>query len=266
MTDRPPHHDNRNDNRNDRRCDDEQDAPLEPWMLEMARNAVHDLDAEVVVPRDMMWARINRERRASSPRVKRSFPWTRVAAVAAVLIGGVAIGRYVVPAAPPTIAPATIAPTTIAATDSAQRSNDRVRNATGLGPDALAELPHSYDPVRVAMGEHLARTIALLTTVRDHDPSMGSGADVSSWARDLLSTTRLLLDAPQLRDERTRRLLQDLELVLAQIIQARGSAPETQRAPKETIRETNLLPRMRAVVTASRPVEETINGLTYGGD
>ncbi len=261
MTDRPPHHDNRNDNRNDSRRDDEQDAPLELWMLEMARNAVHDLDAEVVVPRDMMWARINRERRASSPRVKRSFPWTRVAAVAAVLIGGVAIGRYVVPAAPPTIAP-----TTIAATDSAQRSNDRVRNATGLGPDALAELPQSNDPVRVAMGEHLARTIALLTTVRDHDPSMGPGADVSSWARDLLSTTRLLLDAPQLRDERTRRLLQDLELVLAQIIQARGSAPETQRAPKETIRETNLLPRMRAVVTASRPVEETINGLTYGGD
>jgi hypothetical protein len=76
----------------------------------------------------------------------------------------------------------------------------------------------------------------------------------------------LLIDEPQLRDERTRRLLQDLELVLVQIIQARGSAPEAQRAPKETLRETNLLPRMRAIVTASRPLEETINGLTNGGD
>ena len=154
----------------------------------------------------------------------------------------------------------------VAATDSVPLSNERARQGAGLGPDALAELPQSSDPVRVAMGEHLARTVALLTTVRDQDPSMGPGADVSAWARDLLSTTRLLIDEPQLRDERTRRLLQDLELVLVQIIQARGSAPETQRAPKETIRETNLLPRVRAIVTASRPIEETINSLTYGGD
>lgn len=260
MTDRHSKHEPHDSPR-----DDEQDVPLEPWMLELAREAADELDADVVVPREMMWARINRERRAaaggaSSPSVKRASPlprvWTRVAAIAAVLVGGVAIGRYVVPAAP----------TMVAAADSAQLSNDRARNGTRLGPDALAELPQSNDPVHVAMGEHLARTVALLTTVRDQDPSMGPGADVTAWARDLLSTTRLLIDEPQLRDERTRRLLQDLELVLVQIIQARGSAPETQRAPKETIRETNLLPRMRAIVTASRPVEESINGFTYGGD
>ena len=248
MTDRPAQHRTPHD--------DEQDTPLEPWMLELAREAADELDADVVVPREMMWARINRDRRAAAQPVKRALPWTRVAAIAAVLVGGVAIGRYVVPAAP----------TTVAAADSAQASTDRPRNEMGLGPDALAELPPSNDPVRVAMGEHLVRTVALLTTVRDQDPSMGPGADVSAWARELLSTTRLLIDEPQLRDDRTRRLLQDLELVLVQIIQARGSAPETQRAPKETLRETNLLPRMRAVVTASRPIEETINGLTHGGD
>ena len=248
MTDRPAQHRTPHD--------DEQDTPLEPWMLELAREAADELDADVVVPREMMWARINRDRRAAAQPVKRALPWTRVAAIAAVLVGGAAIGRYVVPAAP----------TTVAAADSAQASTDRPRNEMGLGPDALAELPPSNDPVRVAMGEHLVRTVALLTTVRDQDPSMGPGADVSAWARELLSTTRLLIDEPQLRDERTRRLLQDLELVLVQIIQARGSAPETQRAPKETLRETNLLPRMRAVVTASRPVEETINSLTNGGD
>lgn len=253
MTDRPSPHRYEQD--------DEPDVPLEPWMLELAREAADELDADVVVPREMMWARISRARRdasdtTSSPPVTRVFPWTRVAAIAAVLIGGVAIGRYVVPAAP----------TMVVATDGAPSLNDRARNGTRLGPDALAELPPSNDPVHVAMGEHLARTVALLTTVRDQDPAMGPGADVSAWARDLLSTTRLLIDEPQLRDERTRRLLQDLELVLVQIIQARGSAPETQRAPKETIRETNLLPRMRAIVTASRPFEESINGFTYGGD
>ncbi|WP_411282245.1 hypothetical protein [Gemmatimonas sp.] len=261
MTDRPPQHDHRPPSRRDSRLDDEPDVPLEPWMLEMAREAVSDFDAEVIVPREMMWARINRDRRAASPAVMRARPWARVAAIAAVLVGGVAIGRYVVP-----VTSTGVASTPVAATDGAQSSNDRAGNAAGLGPDALAELPPSNEPVRVAMGEHLARTVALLTTVRDQDPALGPGADVSAWARDLLSTTRLLIDEPQLRDERTRRLLQDLELVLVQIIQARGSAPETQRAPKETIRETNLLPRMRALVTASRPFEESINGLTYGGD
>lgn len=258
MTDRPAQHHTPHE--------DEQDVPLEPWMLELAREAADELDADVVVPREMMWARINRDRRAAAAGavaggaaaapLRRGFPWPRVAAIAAVLVGGVAIGRYIVP----------VAPTTVVAADSAQASTDQPRNEMGLGPDALAELPPSNDPVRVAMGEHLVRTVALLTTVRDQDPSTGRGADVSAWARELLSTTRLLIDEPQLRDERTRRLLQDLELVLVQIIQAHGSAPETQRAPKETLRETNLLPRIRAVVTASRSVEDTINGLTNGGD
>ena len=256
MTDRREQHDNRKDDRNDNHGHDEPDVPLEPWMLALAREAAADLDAEVLVPREMMWARINRDRRAVVPTGTRAHRWTRAAAIAAVLVGGVAIGRYVVPATP----------MVVAATASTEVPNDRPRTGAGLGPDALAELPQSNDPVRVAMGEHLARTVALLTTVRDQDPAMGPGADVSAWARDLLSTTRLLIDEPQLRDDRTRRLLQDLELVLVQIIQARGSAPETQRAPKETIRETNLLPRVRAIVTATRPGEETINSMTYGGD
>jgi len=71
----------------------------------------------------------------------------------------------------------------------------------------------------------------------------------------------MLLDEPTLHDDRTRRLLQDLELVLVQIIQARGTAaPEAKRAPSETMRETNPLPRVRAVVTASVAPETTIRG------
>ncbi len=252
-----------NRHQHDEEHDNRSDMPLEPWMLELAREAVDELDADVEVPRDMMWARIQRDRRAatvtnSTPILTpaRSRGWTKIAAIAAVLVGGVAIGRYVVPA--PTAS--------MVAIDSAPSINDSARPSTRLGPDALAAMASSNEPVRVAMSEHLARTVSLLTTVRDQDPTLGPGADVSGWARDLLSTTRLLLDEPQLRDERTRRLLQDLELVLVQIIQARGSAPETQKAPKETIRETNLLPRVRAIVTASRSAEDYMNGLTYGGD
>ena len=50
----------------------------------------------------------------------------------------------------------------------------------------------------------------------------------SSTVRQLLATNRLLLDSPAATDNRTRILLQDLELVLAQIAQLSGrpSSPD----------------------------------------
>ena len=218
MTDRPkePHSLDAND--------DEQ--PLDPWMMTLAR----DIADDVVVPRELMWKRIQ-HRRAAHTMPKW---WRNIAAIAAVLVGGIAIGRHGVP------------------------------RTTIPSPTLMTELAaaRSTAPARVAMEEHLVRTVALLTTVRDRDPELGPGPDVSSWARELLGTTRLLLDEPSLRDDRTKRLWQDLELVLMQILQSRGTAaPEAQRAPTETMRETNLLPRVRAVMTASaRRDELTVHG------
>ncbi len=216
------------------------ELPLDPWMLDLAVNSTHDASDEIEVPREMMWKRIQTARAtavvavtptsvtpmrhavAGTPRV-----WRNVAAIAAVLVAGIGIGRYTTRQPTAVIAP------------------------TALGVDSLAS------PTRVAMQEHLVRTVALLTTVRDRDGLQGATPDVSSWARELLMTTRLLLDEPTLRDDRTRRLLQDLELVLMQIIQSRGTdAPEARRAPTETMRETNLLPRVRAIVTASARRDE----------
>lgn len=230
------------------------DEPLEPWMLDLAREAVDELDADVEVPRAMMWARIDRQRRAvqeQGPRVAtaathdtastpaamagiapRLGTWRRMTAIAAVLVGGVAIGRYVIPS--PEAA-------RLAAADS-------LRNAsTG---SVAADPARRSDPSHVAMQEHLVRTVALLAAVQK-TATPATQPDLGPWAGELLATTRLLLDQPQLRDDRTRRLLQDLELVLVQIVQARSSAPETQRAPQETMRETDLLTRVRAVVSAS---------------
>ena len=42
-------------------------------------------------------------------------------------------------------------------------------------------------------------------------------ADFAGQAQDLLTNTRLLLDSKRVADVRTRKLLEDLELVLAQI-------------------------------------------------
>lgn len=237
------------------------DVPLEPWMLALVREVVDERDAQVEVPREMMWARVQRARGhhdelaratpgrggASREAVKpaalpRAFVARQWVAAAAVLVAGVAIGRYAVPK--------TDSPLPVAVLPGAS-----VETHTSI-------VPVSSDPSHVAMQEHLGRTVALLTSVLDGTAKSGGDTALALRAKALLSTTRLLLDQPQLRDDRTRRLLQDLELVLVQVVQARSTAPETQRAPRETLRETNLLTRVNALVTAS-----TANsGAIYGGD
>ncbi len=221
------------------------DTPLDPWMLDLVREVEAETDADVEVPREMMWARIQRERAKPAPTVVARRPWyasRQMAAAAAVLVVGVAIGRYVVPSA----TPGAVA----------------VRDTTASESSAAVPVAMSADPSYLAMQEHLVRTVALLTTVRDASMQRDAAADLAPRARELLATTRLLLDQPQLRDERTRRLLQDLELVLVQVVQVRSTAPETERAPQETLRETNLLTRVNALVTAS-----TLTGAAiYGGD
>ncbi|MEO7521562.1 MAG: hypothetical protein ABIW79_07075 [Gemmatimonas sp.] len=245
----------------------ERDAvqPLEPWLSSLVKDAMHIDDSSV--PRDLMWARIRQQRReglattaeretakleaatldvATHKGARHGFRVTRtimsrVLAVAATLAIGVAIGRYGTPV-PSQGAGATVA----------NPVGSAGASTTAAVDGAAARALHAGEPAVVAMEEHLARTVALLVAVRNESPDAGPGADVSGWARELLGTTRLLLDEPQLREYRTRRLLQDLELVLVQIIQARGTAaPEARRAPSETMRETNLLPRVRAAATAS---------------
>jgi len=223
---------------------DPESAPLDAWTASLVTQAMHVADADI--PREMMWARVRQQRKdpqvVRGTRVRR---WmTTVAAVAATLVVGVAIGRYTMPNG--------VTPT----------SPESRTVASGASVAPSAATTRATDPAVIAMEEHFARTVALLTTVRDGSLEAGPGADVSGWASELLSTTRMLLDEPQLRDDRTRRLLHDLELVLVQIIQARGTAaPEAKRAPSETMRETNLLPRVRAVVTASVAPESTIRGV-----
>lgn len=204
---------------------------------------------DMAIPREMMWARVRPKRVGAPPKrfpVSRTIV-TRLIAVAATLLVGVAIGRY-----------------GISGSASERGRHAAVATEAKTAVHAVEALSteyavaHASDPAVIAMEEHLARTVALLVTVRDESPLTRPASDVAGWARELLGTTRLLLDEPQLRDDRTRRLLQDLELVLVQIVQARGTAaPEARRAPSETMRETNLLPRVRAAATASSNSEET---------
>ena len=72
------------------------------------------------------------------------------------------------------------------------------------------------------------------------------------WGREVLTSTRLLLDSPAGDDPQLRALLDDLELVLVQIIGlSGGGAPldATDRALIDrALEDHNLLPRIRTAV------------------
>ncbi|MGI9077271.1 MAG: hypothetical protein ACR2G6_08075 [Gemmatimonadaceae bacterium] len=86
-------------------------------------------------------------------------------------------------------------------------------------PAAMRERSTS-SAYRVAAIQHLTQMEMLLTSFRA-EAQGGRVVDdqLSVWAADLLGTTRLLLDSPAGDDQRLKRLLEDLELVLAQIAQ-----------------------------------------------
>lgn len=219
---------------------DSVDTPLDPWMAALVSDSTDD----VVVPRELMWARIRRERTARLEQARRRTRMQRtvmgVVAFAATLVIGIGLGRMSMP----------------------HTSSSTVQVADVATADS--QPLQASSPVRIAMHEHLVKTALLLTSLGTKEPDARPQADIAAWSRELLTTTRMLLDAPEaVQDDTTRRLLEDLELVLMQIIQSRGtSAPEARRAPSETIRETNLLPRVRAAVTTASAVtgEFTLGG------
>jgi hypothetical protein len=201
---------------------------------ERVRQAARAYNAPPETPREAMWARIEAARRAGdqpapaedakpAPGVlvfrPRARPAIWAAAAAAVLVVGIGIGRLSVGPGEGT--------------------------ASWQGPSANAT---TY---RLATQEHLGQSEAFLTLFRTsvqerNDPRIASGT-----ARQLLATNRLLLDSPAATDAKTRLLLEDLELVLAEISQlSPQSRAEDLRFIREGIERGNVMPRLRTAVPA----------------
>jgi len=153
--------------------------------------AVRDYHRPPAAPREEMWAAIEteRQRRRNAPRVVVLKPfWRWGIGMAAVLVLGIAIGRRLQPAETPV-------PTT---------------TASSRPGDVLA--------YQLAAAQYLTRAEIVLTSFRADARSGGRpDAQFLDQARDLLSSTRLLLDSPAGRDPRLKPLLEDLEVILAQI-------------------------------------------------
>jgi hypothetical protein len=182
------------------------------------QEAARDYNVPPETPRDAMWAAIQSRRTESTEKTERTggqadrrtggrdgiplFPRTAVppyrrllpwsAGIAALLALGFALGRLT------------------------QRPEKPAAPAVATAEAAPKVADAAY---RVATTEHLSHSEAFLTLFRASVRQGGDEQLASTTARQLLATNRLLLDSPAASDARTRLLLQDLELVLAEIAQ-----------------------------------------------
>ncbi|HTC23390.1 MAG TPA: hypothetical protein VK688_03455 [Gemmatimonadales bacterium] len=212
------------------------DQPLEPELREAAR-AYHEPPS---VPRDAVWVQIQRRRAEQQRRWARPTRrvWRWAAGVAAALALGVGIGRLSVR----TRGPAAGASAPTVATSPA---------ATTPAPTGAASTKDEATAYRLATADHLAQAEAFLTLFR---ASVREGHEerlASATARQLLATNRLLIDSRAGTDPRLRLLLQDLELVLAQIAQlAPGRGREDLKLITDGLEQGGMMVRLRAAVPA----------------
>jgi hypothetical protein len=200
-----------------------------------------------------MWAAIVAGQRRGRPRIlqiSRRFAPLAAAAVIVLAIG-IGIGRVTVSRSTGT------STATNTATNTAGNSgaNSAANSAT---PTAV---PEAY---AIATTQQLLEVQALLTafdanTRQATGSAAGAKADakadahLASWARDLLSNTRLLLDSPAGADPHRRQLLEDLELVLVQIAALSPDAAASDRAAiAHTLDDAQVLPRIKAAIPTNQ--------------
>ena len=118
-------------------------------------------------------------------------------------------------------------------------------------PPAEAPAPAAApsDLYRLASQQMLGQAEALLVHYRSDRAADRIDPAVARWARDVLTSTRLLLDSPAADDPGMRALLEDLELVLAQIVQRTGDPdPLDDEMIDRTIEDRDLMPRLRGAI------------------
>ena len=200
---------------------DEREDRLDEWV----RDAARDYNAPPPTPRAEMWEAIQAGRRAARiaprPLTPVRTPLRYAIGIAALLALGIAIGRITVPSrteAPAAAGSSTAQTTTQPAQD--QPVPDQPVETVTPNPGSRSPAPSGGDPRErsqvaavFATGDHLTQVETFLTEFGTRMPA----TDFAGQAQDLLTNTRLLLDSKRVADVRTRKLLEDLELVLAQI-------------------------------------------------
>jgi hypothetical protein len=197
---------------------------FEAWLKESA-DEYHRPPGDI--PREEMWGAITRARQARQASVAGHIGHrsVRYAIAASVLVGaGIGLGYWM-------RGPAVTQPAVVAASAT---PDSVIRNTT-------------YDVASVA---HLTAVESMLTSFRATERTETNIA-LQRLARDLLATTRLLMDSPAADDAARRQLLEDLEYVLAQIVLLDPNAPAEDRAMVDrAIAREQVLTRIRSNIPA----------------
>lgn len=258
------------------------DDAMDERVRELARGYNRPVGA---VPREEMWAAIAPAVRAqrvvniASRRRLRGAPVAWAAALAAALVLGVVLERNVFSARSPAavaVVPNDDTPRAAAAATASRSAEpaatEPVTRVASTGHPAVASspVPHVEGDrrsseaasapdgrllYRAAARQTLVQAEALLTAYRAGDDASRDRESIRQagrWARDVLTSTRLLLDSPAANDPQFRALFTDLELVLAQIVQISGAPLQADERDliERSMRDRDLLPRLRSVLPA----------------
>ena len=235
---------NIHDSRYDFGADAEVVPPSDPRFDAWVAKVAPTLNVPNAAPRQEMWDAIQAaqqtSRDAQAGRLPGVTPLRRnlrlMSAIAAALLLGVALDRLAL-----------------------QPRNDQSASTTRVTspPPAPADPDDPSRLYRVAAARTLTQAEALLTAYRaasdvaERNPS--ASRQLGRWGRDILSSTRLLLDSPAGDDPQLRPLLDDLELVLVQIIELSGAPLDAgdRALIDRALQDRNLLPRIRTAVPAN---------------
>jgi hypothetical protein len=209
---------------------------------EPLRTAAQQYHEPPPVPREEMWAVIAAHQNATRADATGTLPFRRRAVapfrrpafrlgagIAALLVLGIGIGRFT--------APGVDADTPRAGVAAAPAAGSADPSAAGSAYQLAAE-------------RHLEQSELYLTLFRTSARTGRTGDIGIETARELLMSNRLLLDSPASEDPRVRRLLEDLELVLAQIAQLPAASRDADADYiTDGMEAGSVLPRLRSATS-----------------
>ncbi len=111
---------------------------------------------------------------------------------------------------------------------------------------------------QTASTEHFGMAESMLTMLPNSSTQNGD-AQITAWSRDLLESTRLLIDSPAGRNPKRRALLMELELVLVQLVESGPTMRTEDRTMMDELlsRSALLLTRIRTTIPAGMPTTRT---------
>ena len=104
-------------------------------------------------------------------------------------------------------------------------------------------------PYELETSQYLGQTAALLVALPAEVKAGRADQQFTARAADLLTRTRLLMDSPAANDPAMRSLLDDLELVLAQVVRLQNNGNRTELdLINRALEQRDVIPRLRTAV------------------